>query len=219
LVKKLRRRQISSHEAANVYLRNEYLPEHNERFARGAAKPEDYHRPAPRRAELERIFRLENERSIGNDAVVRYRGRFYQLEGGKAPAQAKVLVCEGRFGRITIEYRGRELRFAEIAAPARPGIEAVKRSKQQQRAMRAGVRRAPAANHPWKEGSSARRSATERAASGGASAGDVDPALRFALNAPPFGLRRAARRAGSTRNTNTKPNITTNSKRGTLLIW
>jgi hypothetical protein len=151
LVKKLRRRQISSHEAANVYLRNEYLPEHNERFARAAAKPEDYHRPAPRRAELERIFRLENERSIGNDGVVRYRGRFYQLEGGKAPAQAKVLVCEGRFGRIAIEYRGRELRSVPIAAPARAGIEPVKRSEQQQRAMRAGVRRAAAANHPWKE--------------------------------------------------------------------
>jgi hypothetical protein len=159
LVKKLRRRQISSHQATNLYLRNEYLPEHNERFARAAAKPEDYHRPAPRRTELERIFRLENERSIGNDGAVRYRGRFYQLQGGKA--QAKVLVCEGRFGRITIEYRGRELRFAEIAAPARPGIEPVKRSEQQQRALRAGVRRAPAANHPWKQ--AAREGAARKA--------------------------------------------------------
>ena len=44
LVKKLRRKQIPSHEAANVYLRREYLPEHNRRFARAAARPEDYHR-------------------------------------------------------------------------------------------------------------------------------------------------------------------------------
>ena len=161
LVKKLRRRQITGHQAANVYLRNEYLPEHNERFARAAAKPEDYHRPAPRTAELERIFRLENERSIGNDGVVRYRGRFYQLQGGKAPAQAKVVVCEGRFGSITIEYRGRELRFAPIAAPARPGIEPVKHSEEQQRAMRAGVRRAAAANHPWKQ--AAREAAARKA--------------------------------------------------------
>ncbi|MGH9690951.1 MAG: hypothetical protein ACRD4C_07725 [Candidatus Acidiferrales bacterium] len=52
LVKKLRRREIVSHEAANVYLRKEYLPEHNGRFARRAARPEDYHRRAPRAAEL-----------------------------------------------------------------------------------------------------------------------------------------------------------------------
>jgi len=60
LVKKLRRRQISSHAPANVYLEREYLPEHNWRFARAAAKPEDYHRRAPRAAALDRIFRLES---------------------------------------------------------------------------------------------------------------------------------------------------------------
>jgi hypothetical protein len=39
LVKKLRRKQISTHEAANVYLEREYLAEHNRRFARLAPKP------------------------------------------------------------------------------------------------------------------------------------------------------------------------------------
>ena len=37
LVKKLRRKEISSHEHANVYLEQDYLPEHNARFARAAA--------------------------------------------------------------------------------------------------------------------------------------------------------------------------------------
>lgn len=161
LVKKLRRRKIASHEAANVYLRNEYLPEHNERFARAAAKSEDYHRRAPRPAELDRIFRQEHERTMGNDGVVRYHGRFYQLRGGYAPGQAKVLVCEGRYGTVTIEYRGRELRFRETAAPARRAIPEVKRSEEQQRAMRAGVRRAAAANHPWKQ--TAREGAARKA--------------------------------------------------------
>jgi hypothetical protein len=48
LVKKLRRKEIRSHEATNVYLQQEYLPEHNRRFARTAAQSEDYHRRAPR---------------------------------------------------------------------------------------------------------------------------------------------------------------------------
>src|SRR2546422_8145967 len=46
LVKKMRRKQITSHAQANVYLEAEYLPEHNRRFARAAARPEDYHRRA-----------------------------------------------------------------------------------------------------------------------------------------------------------------------------
>jgi hypothetical protein len=71
LVKKLRRKEIASHQAANVYMERDYLPEHNRRFARAAAKAEDYHRGAPRAAELERIFSLENERTISNDGVVR----------------------------------------------------------------------------------------------------------------------------------------------------
>ena len=107
-MKKLRRKEISSHEHANVYLERDYLPEHNRRFARAAASPEDYHRRAPRAAELDRVFRLESERTISEDWVVRYDNRFFQLEPQSrhyAPAQGKVLVCEGRYGNIAIEYR------------------------------------------------------------------------------------------------------------------
>jgi transposase len=164
LVKKLRRRAIASHEAANVYLREEYLPEHNARFARAAVRAEDYHRRAPRAAELDRIFRLQTERTVGNDGVVRYRGRFYQLPGcgqGPAPALSKVWVYEGRQGQITIEYRGRELALAEIAAPAPPARHDVKSSELQRRAKLASVHRKAAARHPWKE--AMRRAAKQKA--------------------------------------------------------
>src|SRR6202165_4114435 len=110
LVKKLRRKEIASHEAANVYLENEYLVEHNRRFARAAAKAEDYHQRAPRAAELDRIFCLEKERTISNDGVVRYQNRWFQLapqSRHSSSAQDRVLVCEGRHGNIAIEYRGR----------------------------------------------------------------------------------------------------------------
>ncbi|MGH9454178.1 MAG: hypothetical protein ACRD2O_09450, partial [Terriglobia bacterium] len=137
-----------------VYLREEYLPEHNERFAREAAKKEDYHRRAPRAAKLDRIFRLENERTMGNDGVVRYRGHFYQLQGASreyARAQSKVLVCESRQGRMGIEYRGGEMRFQEIAAPVQPVVRKAPSSELQRRAVAASVRRKAAANHPWKQ--------------------------------------------------------------------
>src|SRR5882762_620824 len=166
LVKKLRRQQISSHEVANVYLKNEYLPEHNRRFARTAAKAEDYHRRALRGAELDRIFRLENERTISNDGVVRYQNRWLQLAQSRpgAPAQDKVLVCEGRHGNIAIEYRGRALRWQEIPAPRRPiEIESKPSENPATQPKRPRVQRkwVPPSNHPWRE--AARRGEQQRA--------------------------------------------------------
>ena len=156
LVKKLRRKEIHSHEGANVYLEREYLPEHNQRFARSAARPEDYHRRAPRAAELERIFRLESERTVSEDWVVRYDNRFFQLEPQSrhyAPARGKVWVCEGRYGSMTIEYGGRALRWWEIAAPAQPQtLDAPARKACPRVPISVKKRKwTPPANHPWHE--------------------------------------------------------------------
>src|SRR6202163_4518976 len=156
LVKKLRRKEIASHEAANVYLETEYLAEHNGRFARAAAKAEDYHRRAPRAAELDRIFRLQSERTISNDWVVRYQNRWLQLaaQSGGAPAQDKVLVCEGRHGNIAIEYRGRALRWQEIEAPRKPmQSEGQPAGQPRSEAKPPQVQRkwVPPSNHPWRE--------------------------------------------------------------------
>jgi hypothetical protein len=154
LVKKLRRKEISSHEHANVYLEREYLPEHNRRFARTAAKPEDYHRRAARDRELDRIFRLESERTISEDWVVRCDNRFFQLQPQSrhfAPARGKVLVCEGRHGSIAIEYRDRPLRWREIDAPAKPQFVERPASNTQPHVPISVKKRkwAPPANHPW----------------------------------------------------------------------
>src|SRR6266404_1119731 len=62
LIKKLRRKKIASYEAANQYLEKAYLPQHNRRFARKAAKAENYHGRKPTARELHDIFRLEAER-------------------------------------------------------------------------------------------------------------------------------------------------------------
>lgn len=162
LVKKLRRRGIVSQQAANVYLREDYLPEHNERFVRRSARPEDYHRRAPRAAELDRIFRLESERVVSEDGVVRYANRYFQLDrrsGASAVAQSKVLVCEGRHGSLAIEYRGQALGWKEIAAPVRPAIA----EPPGPRVRLAAAKRkwVPRENHPWRE--AARRAAQRKA--------------------------------------------------------
>jgi transposase len=126
LVKKMRRKKIRTHEQANVYLQQDYLPEHNGRFRQAAAEAEDYHRQAPSAAELREVFRLESERVIGNDWVVRYANRLFQVQAQSrkyAPAQGQVVVCEWQDGRVEIEYRGRKLPWKEIFGTV-PGVSA-----------------------------------------------------------------------------------------------
>src|ERR1022692_4452374 len=118
LVKKLRRKKIQRYESANEYLKSEYLPDHNRRFAHAAASPEDYHHKKPSQAALDEVFRLETERVIGNDWVVRYENRFLQVNrqgNHQAPAKGKVVVCEWEDGRLEVRYRGQKLSWKEIA--------------------------------------------------------------------------------------------------------
>jgi transposase len=123
LIKKMRRKKIGTHEEANLYLQQEYLPEHNQRFRHAAAEAEDYHRRAPSAAQLREVFRLESERILSNDWVVRYENRLFQVQAQSrkwAPAQGKVVVSEWQDGTIEIEYRGRKLPWKEISsAPPR----------------------------------------------------------------------------------------------------
>ena len=207
LVKKLRRKNIATQAEANAYLEAEYLPEHNRRFARPAARAEDYHRRAPRAGELDKIFRLEMARTISDDWVVRYDNRFFQLQPQSrhyAPVKGQVRVCESRDGSLTIEYRGRALRWEEIPAPAQAlGQEATelghgKGSVAPRLAKRKWV---PPPDHPWRQPACR---AGEKPVSVG-----PPPATRASLAlpcAPPFGLRRASLRA--------RPTTTREPKRG-----
>jgi hypothetical protein len=131
LVKKLRRQGIASYEAANEYLEGEYLPEHNRRFAREAARAENYHVRAPSAAKLREVFRLETERWISNDWVVQYQGHFLQLKPQNkryGPTQTKALVCEWEDGAVEVHYRGECMEYEDLivrppvvrAAPREP---------------------------------------------------------------------------------------------------
>jgi hypothetical protein len=154
LIKKLRRRGIASYEAANQFLQDEYLPQHNRRFARPAAQPEDYHRRRPSARELQQIFRLETERTISNDWVIRHEGRCLQLQPGQrlyGPTKSKALVCEYKDGRVEGYYRGRRLAWREIAEPVR------RTPQPSSPAARIVLRKKAKPNHPWRQGYSKMR--------------------------------------------------------------
>jgi transposase len=152
LVKKLRRQEIQSYEATNEYLEAEYLAEHNQRFAREAARAENYHVRAPSAAKLREVFRLETERWISNDWVVQYRGHFLQLQPQNkryGPTQAQALICEWEDGAVEVHYRGERMDYEDLVV--RPRTEkAAPREPRREPAKQVGSKRAQ--DHPWRQG-------------------------------------------------------------------
>src|SRR6266481_2720156 len=157
LVKKLRRKEIQDYEAANAYLEAEYLPEHNRRFAREAARPEDYHVRTPSAARLREVFRLETERWISNDWVVQYRGDFLQLKPQNrryGPTRSKALICEWEDGAVDVRYRDERIEYEDLVL--RPSVVTAPKARPHREPAKHG-RTKPALNHPWREGHAERR--------------------------------------------------------------
>jgi transposase len=152
LVKKLRRRGIAEVAAANAFLDAEYWPEHNRRFTCPPHSADDFHLRVPRGVSLNRVFRLEQTRSVSNDWVVRYANRLLQLERQSPlpPARSRVQVFEDVAGELEIRYRDHRMRWTEITPPAptvaspRPAPPAPVRSPPP-----LARRRGQSADHPW----------------------------------------------------------------------
>src|SRR5882672_5844222 len=148
LVKKLRRLGIADDAAANVFLETTYLPEHNARFAQAPASSDDFHRRPPSGNTLDRVLQLEETRVLSNDWVIRYDTRCFQVarQSHQAPARSTVLVRENASGAIEIRYRGRLMKWTEIAAPVKPTPAALRPplSTAPHRPAR------PSVDHPWR---------------------------------------------------------------------
>ena len=72
LAKELKLAGIPSIEAANAFIREVYLPAHNERFAVAPAQPGSAFTPIPG-VDLDEILCVQEERQVGNDNCVSYR--------------------------------------------------------------------------------------------------------------------------------------------------
>jgi len=144
LIKKMRLKRISSIAAGNQFL-PPYLAEHNRRFTTAPASAKDYHTPVPKGLDLDSIFRLEEERILGNEWVISYHSRRWQItrQSRHAPARSKVTVCEWADGRLRIYYREREMAWEEFSpvAPVPPTRLGVRRLKKKSPVSK---------THPWK---------------------------------------------------------------------
>ena len=146
-VKELRLAGIRDMKEANKCLCG-FAESLNARFAVEPRSSADFHRPISRGMDLRTVFCLEEQRTVGNDWVVRYKNRFFQIEAQSnlPPARRKVLVQEHLDGTIHLVYKKRDVLFIEIKELPQKASKPY--PKQQSPELRKNY--VPAADHPWR---------------------------------------------------------------------
>lgn len=150
LVKELRLRGISTMEAANRYLWDEYIPEHNKHFAVEPGSSSNLHKPLLPDHDLNEILSLRTERTVFNDFTVRFKNRFLQIlaeQPVRVRPKNKVLVEVRLDGSMHIRFKDCCLNFKTLAKrPERPP----ERSKPTVASLTIRRYHKPAADHPWR---------------------------------------------------------------------
>ena len=150
LVKELRLRGISTMAAANLYLWEHYIPQHNARYAVSPAENTDAHRPLLATHRLEQIFSLREERTIMNDYTLSHEGKFIQVlehQPVRVDPGDKVEVEIRLDGSRHLRFKGVYLNFKGIEKrPYKP----LALGKQRDDPRTKGVGSKPAKNHPWR---------------------------------------------------------------------
>jgi transposase len=121
LPQELRIRGLKSKEAANAFLRQEYIAEFNRRFAVSAAGKGNAF-VKTRRKDLDLIFSIQHQRTVNQDNTVMLDNRVFQIEKTRwrnTLAGCSVMVHEHLDGTITIQFGPHEVaRFAAGQWPA-----------------------------------------------------------------------------------------------------
>ncbi|HKH19756.1 MAG TPA: ISNCY family transposase [Gammaproteobacteria bacterium] len=106
LPQELRTRGIKDREAANRFLREEYILQFNQQFAVPAAQKGSAFVRC-RRKDLEWIFSIQHERTVANDNTVAVENRVFQIETTRwrnTLAGQIVIVHEHLDGNVSIRY-------------------------------------------------------------------------------------------------------------------
>lgn len=148
LVKELRLRGISAMEAANRYLWDAYIPEHNARFSVEPESSSDVHKPLLAKHDLDEILSVRTERTVYNDFTVRYKKKFLQIFAGQSVRpKSKVLVETRLDGSMHVRHKDWYLNFKTL--PKRPE-KSLMRRKYAVPGSPLHRYYKPAAAHPWR---------------------------------------------------------------------
>lgn len=142
LIKALRQHHISTIPAANRFLEEVYIDDHNRRFAQ-LDHLADLHRPSAG-MDLNNILCFQTTRQVHNDYTITLHANFIQLERGSAPLpppKRDVVVRRWLDGSLHLFWHDQELHYTELDhKPIRPH-----------------PRPRPKDDHPWRRPLGARR--------------------------------------------------------------
>ena len=135
LVKELRLSGISNRPAANRFLWDVYIPEHNSRCSVEPANPTNAHRPLLKSHHLDTILSIQSERVIANDFTLRFQNQFFQLlkdQPIRLRPKDKITIELRLNGSTHLRFKNRYLAFKTFAkrpyCPLRQ-IQSAKQSK------------------------------------------------------------------------------------------
>src|ERR1700694_2838303 len=114
LVKELRLAGISTIEAANAFLPN-FVEDYNDRFAKPAARDQDFHRSVDPRQDLDQILCWREQRQVSHQLVVNYSRMKLTLkpEGLAVRLRGKMVeIYDFPDGRLEIRWKARPLPYS-----------------------------------------------------------------------------------------------------------
>ena len=150
LVKELRLQNISTKEAANQFLWDTYISQHNAQFAVLPANTTNAHRPLLKEHSLPEILSLRSERTLANDFTLRFQNHYFQLFPDQGLRPSLKLAIEVRLdGSTHLRLNDRYLRYKAIPKPAHtPKVAA---ADQLLKSLMTSKPHRPAITHPWRQ--------------------------------------------------------------------
>jgi hypothetical protein len=106
LPQELRLAGIHTLEEANRFLGERYIAEFNRLFAKPAREKGTAFRKCTRK-DLDQVFSIQTERTVGKDNTVAIRERYWQLERTpfrRTLADCRVLICEHLDGTVSVRW-------------------------------------------------------------------------------------------------------------------
>lgn len=119
LVKEMRLRKINTVKEANQYLKNEFIPWYNAKYAIEPRAKADLHNLLTKQEKnkLDSIFTKQETRTIQNDFTISHKTSWYQLTKDQPVTiqkKDKVIIEEKRDNTISIRLRGKYLNYKPI---------------------------------------------------------------------------------------------------------
>jgi len=146
LVKEMRLGGIKTVKKANEFLKNEYLPKHNQKYAKEPKSKANLHQEA-KGCDLANALCIKEKRVLTNDFTLRYKNQWFQLKGEQKTIlfpKDEITVVTHMDGKTNLFIRKTKLFFHKIDKPAIKEIVKINIL---------GSRKpwAPSVDHPWRK--------------------------------------------------------------------